>query len=448
MYLLITTAKLIMCEELHTLKHYLRKCLRTNTYYMCHVEDYEPNNKLATLARDWLMKRVYDSSAVYNVWFAMRELIIKEFTADPMYHDVIKTVLHNRSEYAKTDPDEEFDWNYDNDNYATIKKSILYHLEDIDGYINETCQIARELRKMYIDRDLHIDFSDINARNEQKSTCKSLYVNSVLFCKRSRDVYDKNCLKINLRDEYVEAYNALCKWCEDGSFHFDEDMKVTLTTITLIDIIGVVVDEVCENHTNEHEYANAVYMTWYAAKLWMMLDNGKNYHTFEEICHIFAVNNHDVNISHLLNNSKYYKNSPKNLDTVTKCIQHCEKLFDKYISKFYGSIARANVDDLSFNLPSIDFSLTSYNVKYYYRDIAVYKNVLKKYIDIISASDGIVNIPKEEYNAFCKGVQTLKEMKENLRVYKKHYVNDEDRYECDYDDTDSCYSESDYEGSD
>ena len=432
--LLFTTAKLIMCEELHTLKHYLRKCLRTNTYYMCHVEDYEPNNKLATLARDWLMKREYDRSVVYNVWFAMRELIIKEFTVDPTYYDVMQTALHNRRDYAKTDPDEEYDWNYDNDNYADIKICLVYHLESIDDYINETCRIAGELREMYIDRDLHMDFSDI----------KSHYVNSVLFCEKSRDIYDKCFLKIDGRNEYIEAYDLLKKWCKDGSFHFDKDIKVTLTTITLVDIIGAVVDDVCKNHTNEYEYAYVVYMTWYATKMWMMLDSGKKYHAIDEIIDI--IYNYDIDIARYIK-SEYF-DSPKDINDVVKCIQRCEKLLDKYINKFNRGITRADVSDLPFDLPYFDYSMISYNVKSYYRNIATYKNVLNKYIDIISKSNGVIRVSNEEFKTFCKGVRALKEVEEHPRVYKDVYENDSDRYECDYDSTDCGYAESDYYDSD
>lgn len=425
-----------MCEELHTLKHYLRKCLRTNTYYMCHVEDYEPNNKLATLARDWLMKREYDRHVVYNVWFAMRELIIKEFTVDPTYYDVMQTALHNRYDYVNIDTDEEYDWNYANNGYANIKKYLVYQLEGFDDYINETCRIAGELRKMYIDRDLHVDFSDI----------KSHYVNSMLFCKKSIEIYDKNIHKIDSHDEFAKAYHLLHRWCMKGFFKFFDELEITLTTITLVDIIGAIVHDVCKNCTNECAYACTVYMTWYAVKMWTMLESDKKYHTIDEIKHILTENN--VNIKQLIREDHY--DFPNDENDVFECIQHCEKLLDEYINKFNRGITRVDVSDLPFHLPYIDFSTVSYKVKYY-RELGIYKDVLIKYINIISASNGIVRAPIDEFDKFNKGIRVLSEIKEStFEIAENDYDSDDDndKYSCDYDSTDDGgYAESEFSDS-
>ena len=48
-----------MTEELINLKCYLKGCLRTNTYYLLQYDNV-PNNKLATIARYYLMERPFD----------------------------------------------------------------------------------------------------------------------------------------------------------------------------------------------------------------------------------------------------------------------------------------------------------------------------------------------------------------------------------------------------
>lgn len=127
------------------------------TYYLPKIDNNASNNQLAIIARDYLMKKQFCKADVYLVWFAMRELIMNGFTADPTYYDVLQTVLHNRREFVKIDPDTKFDWDNYRDNYGFVKRCIVYSIENIDDFINLVCNTAKELRKKYIDNDIHVN---------------------------------------------------------------------------------------------------------------------------------------------------------------------------------------------------------------------------------------------------------------------------------------------------
>lgn len=125
-------------------------------------------------------------------------------------------------------------------------------------------------------------------------------------------------------------------------------------------------------------------------------------------------------------------------------------MLDEYINKFNRGITRVDVSDLPFHLPYIDFSMASYKVKYY-SNLNQYKNVLIKYINIISASNGIVRAPIDEFDKFNKGIRVLSEIEEStFEIADNDYDSDDDRdrYSCDYDSTDDGDAESDYHDSD
>lgn len=317
-----------MTEELHNLKNYLKSCLHTKSYHLPKIDNNASNNQLAIIARDYLMERQhFKVHNVYVVWFAMRELIINKFTFDPTYYNVLHTVLHNRREFIKIDPDTEFDWNDYRDKYCLVKRCIVYSLENIDGLINLVCNTAKELRKKYINNDIHVNFNDI----------QKLYINSNLFCKKIHNEYTRVLGVINYNDEIVKTYKCLKNWCIDNSFDFKGHLSKNLNRIDLLDIIGRVVDDVGTKY-NYYKTIDLVHIAWYAFKMWTTLDDDKDYHELDEIKQI------------LMNNKVSLNDFQMDEDDVMYYIQYSEKLLNKYINKFNRDIVRVDISNLPFEL--------------------------------------------------------------------------------------------------
>lgn len=372
-----------MTEELYNLKNYLKSCLRTKSYHLPKIDNNAQNNQLAIIARDYLMERhQFKVHNVYVVWFAMRELIINKFTFDPSYYDVLQTVLHNCREFVKIDPDTEFDWNNYRDKYCLVKRCIVYSLKNIDCIINLVCNTAKELRKKYIDDDIHVNFDDI----------EKLYINSNLFCKKIHNEYTRVLRVINYNDEIVKTYKYLKNWCTDNSFDFKGHLSKNLNRIDLLDIIGRVVDDVGTKYDYYYKTIDFVHIVWYAFKMWTTLDDDKDYHELDEIKQL--LNEHKV----LLNDFQMDE------DDVMYYIQYSEKLLNKYINKFNRDIVRVDISNLPFKLYRKRNSDYIQNYDKIYR----YKNVLIKYINLLSMDKHVV-CSSTEINELEKGLKVLKD---------------------------------------
>lgn len=375
-----------MTEELINLKCFLKGCLRTNTYYLQQIDNV-PNNKLATIARYYLTERPFDEYKVYNVWFAMRELIINGFTADPTYYDVMKTVLHNRREYVKVDINTAYDWNKDHDNYLSVKRCILYSLEYINGLINNTCFVAKKLRKLYNDNKLNIDFTDL----------QSQYISSKLHT--NNNVFEKTHKIIDIHDEIVDTYNLLKNWCACNKFDFHKALCANPSRISLLDIIGRVVEDVYENYAFSNKYtADIVHIVWYAFKLWSMLDNNKDHHEHDEIRQILKEHNIVLND---FQRDEYF---------VVCSIQQSEILLNKYINKFNKDIIHVNTNDVPYELSRVH----KYDIHKYHvisnQDMSMYKDALIKYINLFCTSS-CVDLSSEELNEWKNAFKMLEDIK-------------------------------------
>lgn len=324
-----------MCKEVFALVTYLSDCLANSTYY---VDCADSNvSCLVNIARKWLMNRDYSQHDVYNVWFAMRELIIKKFTAEPTVYDVIQTALKYRSEYCKVDPDDEFDWNYDCNNYACVKTSILYHLEGIYDHITNTCCIAKKFRQDYIDNNLSVDFKGLTSIEFDGET--------YYFC--------SNNGVVNTHDYAVQLHKYLKAYCVKTRNFFKYAEK-NPGRIDLIDIAGVIIDDAYFAFCGYDKNMFAAHMVWYAVKFWSMLSSDKTYHEIDEIQQLLSTYNIPVDTTYKFESRTFkemYKNA--NIDksnSVAYCIQFCEKMLDKYIYKFNRCITRVDLSDIPFSI--------------------------------------------------------------------------------------------------
>lgn len=209
------------------------------------------------------------------------------------------------------------------------------------------CNTAKELRKKYIDNDIHVNFNDI----------QKLYINSNLFCKKIHNEYTRVLGVINYNDEIVKTYKCLKNWCIDNSFDFNGHLSKNLNRIDLLDIIGRVVDDVGTKYDYYYKTIDFVHIVWYAFKMWTTLDIDKDCHEFDEIKQI--LNKHNV----LLNDFQMDE------DDVMYCIQYSEKLLNKYINKFNRDIVRVDISNLPFELyrkcrNTYIYSTQKLNVKY------------------------------------------------------------------------------------
>lgn len=372
-----------MTEELINLKCYLKGCLRTNTYYQLQYDNV-PNNKLATIARYYLMERPFDEYKVYNVWFAMRELIINGFTADPTYYDVMKTALHNRREYVKVDLDTAYDWNKDHDNYLCVKRGILYSLGNINNLINNTCFVAKKLRKLYNDNNLNIDFTDL----------QSQYISSKLHT--NENVIEKKHKNINSHDEIVDTYNILKRWCTHNTFYFHKALRANPSRISLLDIIGRVVDDMHIDYSYDLKYiGDIVHIVWYAFKLWTL--SNKEYHKYDEIRQILKEQNIVLND---FQRDEYF---------IVSYIQQGEILLNKYINNFNKDIDRVDID-IPYELSKIhNYDVNKYRVISDH-DMSMYKDALIKYINLFCTSS-CVDLSSEELNEWKNAFKVLEDMK-------------------------------------
>lgn len=329
-----------MCKEVFALVTYLSDCLANSTYYVdC------DDSGLVNIARKWLMSRdSYEQYDVYNVWFAMRELIIKKFTAEPTVYDVIQTALKYRSEYCKVDPDDEFDWNYDCDDYTCVKTSILYHLEGIYDHITNTCCIAKKFRQDYIDNNLSIDFTGITSIE---------FDDEIYYFAKSDSCVDTNNNIVDTHDYAVHLHKYLKKYCVKTRNFFKYAEKHP-ERIDLIDIAGVIISDAYFAFCGYDKNMFAAHMVWYAVKFWSMLSSDKTYHEIDEIQQLLSTYNIPADTTYKFESKEFkdmYKNA--NIDksnSVAYCIQFCEKMLDKYIYKFNKCITRVDLSDIPFSI--------------------------------------------------------------------------------------------------
>lgn len=164
--------------------------------------------------------------------------------------------------------------------------------------------------------------------------------------------------------EVVDVYELLKVWCLNGSFEFN-DVSTRETTSNLMDIFAMIVDDVCEKQcTNIDEIEYAVHMTWYAFKIWTMLESGKICHTTKEIEKI--LNDNNVNYNQYLKiecfgrfydvfsaKVEYFYQPSRGHEDIVKCIQHCEALLDIYINKYKKTTERVDISDIPFDLPDL-----------------------------------------------------------------------------------------------
>ena len=329
-----------MCKEVFALVTYLSDCLANSTYYVdC------DDSGLVNIARKWLMSRdSYEQYDVYNVWFAMRELIIKKFTAEPTVYDVIQTALKYRSEYCKVDPDDEFDWNYDCDDYTCVKTSILYHLEGIYDYFANTCCIAKELRQDYIDNNLSVDFKGLTSIEFDGETYH--------FCSNNTAACSNNCV-VNTHDYAVQLHKYLKAYCVKTRNFFKYAEK-NPGYIDLIDIAGVIISDAYFAFCGYEKEMFAAHMVWYAVKFWSMLSSDKTYHEIDEIQQLLNTYNIPIDTTYKFESREFkdmYKNATiDKSNSVAYCIQFCEKMLDKYIHKFNRHITRVDLSDIPFSI--------------------------------------------------------------------------------------------------
>ena len=91
--------------------------------------------------------------------------------------------------------------------------------------------MQKNLRKLYNDNNLNIDFTDL----------QSQYISSKLHT--NENVIEKKHKNINSHDEIVNTYNILKKWCTHNTFYFHKALRANPSRISLLDIIGRVVDD-------------------------------------------------------------------------------------------------------------------------------------------------------------------------------------------------------------
>lgn len=341
-----------MCKEVIALVTYLSDCLANSTYYVDCAD-----SCLVNIARKWLMNRDYSQHDVYNVWFAMRELIIKKFTAEPTVYDVIQTALKYRSEYCRVDPDDEFDWNYDCNNYACVKTSILYHLEGIYDHITNTCCIAKQLRQDYIDNNLSIDFPKHIAPIKFNGDVYTIPFHTTGISSNIAVAATGSCIiyddKFLTHDYAVQLHKYLKKYCVKTRNFFKYAEK-NPGRIDLIDIAGVIISDAYFAFCGYEKNMFAAHMVWYAVKFWSMLSSDKTYHEIDEIQQLLSTYNIPVDTTYKFE-SKTFKDMYKNAtidksNSVAYCIQFCEKMLDKYIYKFNRHITRVDISDIPFSI--------------------------------------------------------------------------------------------------
>ena len=326
-----------MTEYVRSLKHYLCNCLHA---HKSNIDLPSEHNELAKLAYDWLDKlEKYEDCEVYSVWFAIRELVLNKFSADPSFSDVVCTVMNNISEFCKTDGDVEYHYRS-----CEVRGQILYDTECMHYLINHVCSIAAELRSKY---NANIDFSDIEDRDIDADLC-----NDTITCTK-RKIPDDQCV----HEMMIDLRNYLQEWCSDNSKdpYYENGYK-----ITLVDIAGIVVKYAIQPigyfPYDTSRLACVLYTFWYAMKMWMMLDNSKNYHSLDEIREIVKTNNIDLQMCYncvFMNDdmSSLYKDVDlEDKETYAICsIQRCEQLINTNIEK-YTKFIRTDVSDIPFEL--------------------------------------------------------------------------------------------------
>ena len=341
-----------MCKEVFALVTYLSDCLANSTYYVDCAD-----SCLVNIARKWLMSRDYSQHDVYNVWFAMRELIIKKFTAEPTVYDVIQTALKYRSEYCKVDPDDEFDWNYDCNNYACVKTSILYHLEGIYDHITNTCCIAKKFRQDYIDNNLYIDFPIHIAPIKFNGDVYTIPFHTTGISSNIAVATIGRCIiyddKFVTHDYAVQLHKYLKKYCVKTRNFFKYAEK-NPGYIDLIDIAGVIISDAYFAFCGYEKEMFAAHMVWYAVKFWSMLSSDKTYHEIDEIQQLLSTYNIPIDTTYKFESREFkdmYKNATiDKSNSVAYCIQFCEKMLDKYIHKFNRHITRVDLSDIPFSI--------------------------------------------------------------------------------------------------
>lgn len=373
-----------MCKEVFALVTYLSDCLANSTYYVDCAD-----SCLVNIARKWLMSRDYSQHDVYNVWFAMRELIIKKFTAEPTVYDVIQTALKYRSEYCKVDPDDEFDWNYDCNNYACVKTSILYHLEGIYDHITNTCCIAKKFRQDYIDNNLSIDFPKHIAPIKFNGDVYTIPFHTTGISSNIAVATIGRCIiyddKFVTHDYAVQLHKYLKKYCAKTRNFFKYAEKHP-GRIDLIDIAGVIIDDAYFAFCGYDKNMFAAHMVWYAVKFWSMLSSDKTYHEIDEIQQLLSTYNIPVDTTYKFESRTFkemYKNA--NIDksnSVAYCIQFCEKMLDKYIYKFNRCITRVDLSDIPFSIDTQQETRYSYTSRYTSTNWNNIKDKMITFIDI------------------------------------------------------------------
>lgn len=172
--------------------------------------------------------------------------------------------------------------------------------------------------------------------------------------------------------EFADMYELLKVWCLNGSFKFKDVSTDDETSRSLMDIFGMVVDDVCgKDCTKIKEIEYAVHMTWYALKMWSTLDSSKLCHTTDEIEKIlddnkFYYNRYARPEMHVRSYDvfsmkvEYFYQPSRGVKDIVKCIQRCEALLNIYLSK-YRTDERVDISDIPFDLPDLEETESEYD---------------------------------------------------------------------------------------
>lgn len=399
-----------MTEYVRSLKHYLCDCLQR---HKSNIDLPSEHNELAKLAYDWLDKiEKYEDCEVYSVWFAIRELVLNRFSADPSFSDVVCTVMNNISEFCKTDGDVEYHYRS-----CEVKDQILYDTECMHYLINHVCSIAAELRSKY---NANIDFSDIEDRDISGNLC-----NDTITCTK-RKIPDDQCMHKMM----IDLRNYLQEWCsnDDKNPYWKDGYE-----ITLVDIAGIVVNYAIKHKHDfpfdESKTPCVLYTFWYAMKMWMMLDNNKNYHSLDEIREFVKTNNIDLQMCYHCvfmndNMSSLYKDVDlEDKETYAICsIQRCEQLINTNIEK-YTKFTRTDVSDIPFELfKYVDLNDHTDGISFVnisnMATLIEHKDMLIKFIDNL-ARDNAFRMNNDDCNNLHECINILKNAKFDCYDVKK-----------------------------
>lgn len=183
-------------------------------------------------------------------------------------------------------------------------------------------------------------------------------------------------------------------------------------------IIGRVVDDVGKNYFY-YKTINVVHIVWFAFKMWTTLNKDKDCHELDEIKQILKENNIVLD------------DFQRDEDDVVYYIQQSEILLNKYINKFNRDIVRIDISNLPYKLYRKCDSDYTYSI-HNYDEISMYKNVLIKYINLLSMNKHVVCRPSTEVNEL-KDIITQK-----LNVKYEDFSDDnaDDNFYCSTDSSD------------